>query len=97
MERENQTLKERLASLEDEPMTPPTDVVTHTDSPPVFVGKYDYNNRTDEDLSFKKGDLMYILNTDDGDWWFARSKDSGKEGYIPSNYMAEWKSLDAEE
>lgn len=64
---------------------------------PVYVGKYDYDSRTDDDLSFKKGDLMYIISTDEGDWWFARSKDSGKEGYIPSNYVAEYKSLDAEE
>lgn len=64
---------------------------------PVFVGKYDYDSRTDDDLSFKKSDLMYIISTDEGDWWFARSKTTGKEGYIPSNYVAEWKSLDAEE
>lgn len=65
---------------------------------PVYVGKYDYDSRTDDDLSFKKGDLMYIISTDEGDWWFARSKDNlKKEGYIPSNYVAEWKSLDAEE
>lgn len=70
-----------------------TNITNHT----VFVGKYDYDSRTDDDLSFKKGDLMYIISTDEGDWWFARSKDTGKEGYIPSNYVAEWKSLDAEE
>ena len=64
---------------------------------PVFVGKYDYDSRTDDDLSFRKGDLLYIISTDEGDWWFARSKDTGREGYIPSNYVAEWKSLDAEE
>ena len=64
---------------------------------PVYVGKYDYDSRTDDDLSFKKGDLMYIISTEEGDWWFARSKEGGKEGYIPSNYVAEWKSLDAEE
>ena len=64
---------------------------------PVYVGKYDYDSRTDDDLSFKKGDLMYIISTDEGDWWFARSKDNGREGYIPSNYVAEYKSLDAEE
>jgi len=86
------------------PLHPPTDMVTRTDSPPeppsqypVYVGKYDYDSPTDEDLTFKKGDLMYIISTDEGDWWFARSKDSGKEGYIPSNYVAKWKSLDAEE
>jgi len=64
---------------------------------PVYVGKYDYDSRTDDDLSFKKGDLLYIMSTDEGDWWFARGKDNGIEGYIPSNYVAEWKSLDAEE
>jgi len=41
---------------------------------PVYVGKYDYDSRTDDDLSFKKGALMYIISTDEGDWWFARAK-----------------------
>ena len=48
-------------------------------------------------LSLSSGNLLYIISTDEGDWWFARSKDTGKEGYIPSNYVAEYKSLDAEE
>ena len=77
----------------DKPPPPPPKEPSY----PVYVGKYDYDSRTDDDLSFKKGDLMYIISTDEGDWWFARSKDTGKEGYIPSNYVAEWKSLDAEE
>ena len=64
---------------------------------PLFVGKYDYSSRTDDDLSFKKGDLLYIINTDEGDWWFARSKSTGQEGYIPNNYVAENDSLDAKE
>ena len=64
---------------------------------PLFVGKYDYASRTNDDLSFKKGDLLYIINTDEGDWWYARSKHTGQEGYIPNNYVAEHKSLDAEE
>lgn len=64
---------------------------------PVYVGKYDYDSRTDDDLSFRKGDLLYIISTEEGDWWYARSRTTAKEGYIPSNYVAEWKSLDAEE
>ena len=88
MEHENKALKKTLASL-----------LSHlpTSSYPIYVGKYDHNGCADDDLSFKKGDLMYIINTDVEDWWFARSKDSGKEGYIPSNYVAEWKSLDVKE
>ena len=64
---------------------------------PLFVGKYDYLSRTDDDLNLKKGDLVHIINRDDKDWWFARSKDTGQEGYIPSNYVAEYGTLDAEE
>ena len=59
---------------------------------PLCVGRYDYSARTAEDLSFKKGDLLYILNTDDGDWWYARAKHSGQEGYIPSSYVGEYNS-----
>ena len=77
LEHEKQTLKQRLSSQEDElgvASTPHTDVVTHADPSsevlnqyPMFVGKYNYDNHTDDDLSFRKGDLMYIINTDDED------------------------------
>ena len=64
---------------------------------PVYVARFDYDSRTDDDLGFKKGDFMYIISTDDRDWWFVQSVDTGVEGYVPSNYVAKWKSLDAEE
>jgi len=31
-----------------------------------------------------------------GDWWLAKSKSTGKIGYVPSNYVAELKSIGAE-
>ena len=64
---------------------------------PVYVGNYDYDSQTDDVLSFKKGDLLYIISTDEGDRWFAQSMTTGKEGYIPSNYVAKWRSLEDEE
>ena len=63
----------------------------------MYIGLYDYESLRDSDLTFKKGSLMYIIRMDQGGWWFARSKNSGKEGYIPSNYVAEYKNLDNEE
>ena len=75
---------------------PPPKPAEPTVNYPIFVAKYDYESRTDDDLGFKKGDLMYIINTEH-DWWFARSKENGKEGYIPRNYIAEYNSLYAEE
>ena len=64
---------------------------------PQFVGLYDYFSRTDSDLSFKNRDLLYITNMDDRDWWYAISKRTGQEGYIPSNYVTEFQcQLDTE-
>ena len=64
---------------------------------PIYIAKYDYDSRTDDDLSFKKGDHMYVISTYEGEWWFVRSKDGGREGYSPSNWMALPDSLDAQE
>lgn len=33
----------------------------------------------------------------EGDWWEARSINTGKKGYIPSNYVAPADSIQAEE
>ena len=64
---------------------------------PLFVGMHEFSSRTDDDLGFKKGDLLYIINTDDDDWWYAKSKCTGQEGYIPSNHVVEFESqLDTE-
>lgn len=74
------------------PQIPETDVPTAK----IFVALYDYDARTDEDLSFRKGEHLEILNDTQGDWWLARSKRTRQEGYIPSNYVAKLKSIEAE-
>uniref|UniRef100_A0A8C5H6P9 Tyrosine-protein kinase Yes n=1 Tax=Gouania willdenowi TaxID=441366 RepID=A0A8C5H6P9_GOUWI len=62
-----------------------------------FVALYDYEARTSDDLSFKKGDRFQIINNSEGDWWEARSINTGQQGYIPSNYVAPADSIQAEE
>ena len=64
---------------------------------PIFIALFDYDQRTSEDLSFKKGERLEIINNQDGDWWQARSMETMREGYIPSNYVAEHKTIQAEE
>lgn len=64
---------------------------------PIFIALFDYDQRTSEDLSFRKGERLEIINNNDGDWWQARSLDNFREGYIPSNYVAEHKTIQAEE
>lgn len=68
-----------------------------------FVALFDYQARTTEDLSFHAGDKFQILDSSQEGWWLARHLEkradgSGQQlqGYIPSNYVAEDKSLQAE-
>ncbi|KAH3849098.1 tyrosine-protein kinase Src42A-like isoform X2 [Dreissena polymorpha] len=64
--------------------------------PKIFVALYDYDARTAEDLSFRKGEHLEIQTDTEGDWWFAKSLTTKLEGYIPSNYVAKLKSLESE-
>ena len=61
----------------------------------VVVAIYPYEGRTDGDLSFKKEDLLEVIDGS-GDWWYARDRKTGSKGYIPCNYVAPYKSLKAE-
>lgn len=67
----------------------------------LFVALYDYEARTAEDLSFKKGEKLEVINSNDAlngaDWWQARSLVTNAVGYIPSNYVAPAASLKSEE
>ncbi|XP_055769183.1 GRB2-related adapter protein-like [Salvelinus fontinalis] len=48
------------------------------------VGKYDFTATAEDELSFRKGDNMKILGTND-DWLMAERH--GKKGFIPRNYI----------
>jgi len=64
----------------------------------LYIALYDYDARTQEDLSFKKGEILEVNNEDlANDWWRARSRDTGGEGFIPSNYVALHETLEAED
>lgn len=76
--------------------TPSRDVADAASGLNQFVALYDYEARTVEDLSFKKGEILEIINDTQGDWWYASSRTTKLEGYIPSNYVAKVKSLESE-
>lgn len=90
----NQGLNRPVNGLSPLPSLPDSEGTASTSK--IFVALYDYDARTDEDLSFRKGEHLEILNDTQGDWWFARSKATKQEGYIPSNYVAKLKSIEAE-
>ena len=68
-----------------EPSSPKSDVK-------LFVALFDYDARTSEDLTFKKGDYLEVKPENTAyDWWQAKLRSTQQEGYIPSNYVAEVK------
>jgi hypothetical protein len=67
------------------------------DGPDMYIALYDYDARTEDDLTFRKGDKVRVLNNADGDWWQAQLTTSPKKGYIPSNYVAKVQSIEAED
>ncbi|ELU00651.1 hypothetical protein CAPTEDRAFT_225880 [Capitella teleta] len=48
--------------------------------------QYDFQGRTERELSFKKGDIIVVFNQVSVDWWEGAYK--GKEGLIPDKYIS---------
>ncbi|NXT76028.1 FRK kinase, partial [Zapornia atra] len=69
-----------------------------------FVALFNYEARTEEDLSFQAGDYLQVLDASHEGWWYARlllpegSACPGRklQGYIPANYIAPDQSIEAE-
>ncbi|CBY12202.1 unnamed protein product [Oikopleura dioica] len=54
---------------------------------------FDYDAESSDELSFKEGDLLYVKRRGDNDedkWWWSRHSDTGREGYVPRNYLGMW-------
>ncbi|KAJ1122705.1 hypothetical protein NDU88_001190 [Pleurodeles waltl] len=66
----------------------------------LYVSLWDFQARTEEEVSFRAGELLLLLE-EQGDWWKAEVVDeagrrSGRVGYVPRNYLAEQETGDTE-
>lgn len=69
-----------------------------------FVALFNYDARTEDDLSFRAGDMLEVLSASCEGWWYAKlllpegSVCPGRKltGYVPANYIAADKSIEAE-
>ncbi|XP_030760624.1 protein enhancer of sevenless 2B [Sitophilus oryzae] len=50
------------------------------------VAKHEFNATADDELSFRKGQVLKVLNMEDDMNWY-RAELDGREGLIPSNYI----------
>uniref|UniRef100_A0A671N002 Tyrosine-protein kinase n=1 Tax=Sinocyclocheilus anshuiensis TaxID=1608454 RepID=A0A671N002_9TELE len=62
----------------------------------IAIALYPYDAIHADDLGFKKGEKLKILE-EHGEWWKAKSLTTRKEGFIPSNYVAEADTIETEE
>ncbi|XP_034039266.1 tyrosine-protein kinase Lyn [Thalassophryne amazonica] len=62
----------------------------------TVIAIYPYEAMHPDDLGFKKGEKMKILE-EHGEWWKAQSLLTKKEGFIPSNYVAQTNTMETEE
>ncbi|XP_033032961.1 tyrosine-protein kinase Blk [Trachypithecus francoisi] len=93
------------AQDKDPPPLPPLVVFNHLTPPPpsehleedehFVVALYDYAAMNDRDLQMLKGEKLQVLKGT-GDWWLAKSLITGREGYVPSNFVARVESLEVE-
>ncbi|CAF2808048.1 unnamed protein product [Rotaria sp. Silwood2] len=60
-----------------------------------YVALFDYDARTNDDLTIRKSDLLEITYRKNAAWWKAKNE-NGEEGWIPSNYVAKRDSLESE-
>jgi len=51
-----------------------------------YVAKFDFAGRDPEDLPFRRGDILAILQRDEDQWWTARNE-AGDTGLIPVPYV----------
>uniref|UniRef100_A0A8C3KBM7 Tyrosine-protein kinase n=1 Tax=Calidris pygmaea TaxID=425635 RepID=A0A8C3KBM7_9CHAR len=69
-----------------------------------FVALFDYEARTEEDLSFRAGDKLQVLDASQEGWWYARLllptesvySHHKLQGFVPANYIAADQSIEAE-
>lgn len=50
------------------------------------TAKHDFNATAEDELSFRRGDVLKVLNMEDDINWY-RAETEGREGLIPSNYI----------
>ncbi|CAH1393281.1 unnamed protein product [Nezara viridula] len=57
------------------------------------IAKFDFNGSDQDDLPFKKGDILTIISKDEDQWWTAKNS-AGLMGSIPVPYIQKYNDQD---
>ncbi|KAK3913655.1 Rho guanine nucleotide exchange factor 7 [Frankliniella fusca] len=67
-----------------------------TDSHPLLVqAVYSFQGKNNDELCFKKGDIITVTQKEEGGWWEGTLATTDKTGWFPSNYVKEYKPQEA--
>jgi hypothetical protein len=60
----------------------------------VCKALFDYDARTEEELSIAENDVLYVIEKEDEEWWRtelkqANGQEPGPVGLVPANYLEE--------
>lgn len=61
--------------------------MSKSDAPKFVTALFSFKGKNNDELCFKKGDIITITQTDDEGWWEGTLHD--KTGWFPSNYVKE--------
>ncbi|XP_058798458.1 rho guanine nucleotide exchange factor 7 isoform X2 [Phymastichus coffea] len=64
--------------------------MSKSDGPKVVTALFSFKGKNNDELCFKKGDIITITQLDDGGWWEGTLNE--KTGWFPSNYVKELKA-----
>ncbi|XP_075043397.1 rho guanine nucleotide exchange factor 6 [Mixophyes fleayi] len=70
----------------------PVDMTGNGSCQLVVKAKFNFKQQNEDELSFGKGDTIYVTKMVDGGWWEGTL--NGKMGWFPSNYVKECKTND---
>jgi SLIT-ROBO Rho GTPase activating protein len=51
------------------------------------VALFDYNGRTNKEISFKKNQIIYIYKKLNHEWWLGHIAGRKQSGFIPDGYI----------
>ena len=51
------------------------------------VALFDYNGRTNKELTFRKNQIIYIYKKMNREWWLGHLASGNQSGFVPDGYI----------
>ena len=55
------------------------------------IALYEYSAMQEDELSFKEGQVLVVIERDNAGWWRGNHVDDSKSGWFPANYVEPYK------